>query len=322
VLVLRLARAFHRAPHATRRALKPLFPRTATQAKALRPWRCAHSGLGAAVRAALQTLPDDVAARLPHVVRYNAIDATTGGERFAYPGSPESALAGVGLFAKGSIFNHARRPNVARWHCGDVVVFRTNRRVAAGEALTVSYCPAPLLADGAAAAAALAHFDFAPAPEVPLAPVVDDEVQAALQRLTPKDRLARILAADRAPLLHADVLELEVQEALARGALGDVAAAADAWDRAALRADLILPACDEQIVALRTQQAKLLAMAGEADSAACVLAAAYAAHAIAFAPGRRLFVERFADDFDLEPEDETDAVATLVGDFLGKSHSR
>ena len=39
-----------------------------------------------------------LAARLPHVARYNALDCHTGGERLSYPLLAESRLAGVALF--------------------------------------------------------------------------------------------------------------------------------------------------------------------------------------------------------------------------------
>jgi len=279
------------------RCLRYLFPRTAAEAKQLRPWRCGHAGLDRVCALALEGLPRDLRERLPHVIRYNAVDATTGGERFAYPRLPEARLSGVALFRESSLFNHSRAPNVARWHCGDVACFRTNREVEPGEALTVSYCAAPLLADEGAAATALAHFDFVEAPEVPVVPALDDAAQAALQDLEPLQRLEALEARDDA--LGADRLEALVQEAIARWNLEDASGALGAWLRALEVADDLLPANDEQLVALRVQAGKAAAAAGDEEAARVLFRAAAACHAVCFAEGEALFEWRYADDMRL-----------------------
>ena len=139
------------------------------------------------------------------------------------------------MFRDSSVFNHGEEPNVARWHCGDIVCFRTNRAVEAGEALTVSYVASPLLPDPAAARGALAHFDFVADGEE-ASPTVDAEAQAQLMMLSPSERLATIAQAEAAASLFADRLELTIQKAAALQASGDAGGAAEAWLAAVLTA--------------------------------------------------------------------------------------
>ena len=117
------------------------------------------------------------------------MDCHTGGERLSYPLLAENRLAGVALFARGSLFNHGDDPNVARWHVGDVCCFRTNRFVTAGEELTMAYCDSALLKDGDAARTALAHFDFVEKPAAAARPVLGVDEQRELMALPAGARL-------------------------------------------------------------------------------------------------------------------------------------
>eukprot|EP00928_Gymnodinium_smaydae_P058003 TRINITY_DN41212_c0_g1_i1.p1 TRINITY_DN41212_c0_g1~~TRINITY_DN41212_c0_g1_i1.p1 ORF type:complete len:493 (+),score=59.52 TRINITY_DN41212_c0_g1_i1:34-1512(+) len=49
------------------------------------------------------------------------------------------SLSGAGLYLLGAGFNHSCEPNMCRWSVGDVLVFRTIRKVMAGEELYFSY---------------------------------------------------------------------------------------------------------------------------------------------------------------------------------------
>ena len=287
-----------------------LFPRTDEELSKLRPWRCAPH-LQSLVDASLETLDHALAKRLPHIVRYNAVSCETGGELYSHATSPEALLAGIALFRDSSVFNHGNEPNVARWHCGDIVCFRTNRAVAAGEALTVSYVASPLLPDPAAARGALAHFDFVADGEE-ASPTVDAEAQAQLMMLSPSERLATIAQAEAAASLFADRLELTIQKAAALQASGDAGGAAEAWLAAVLTAAEWLPPNDEQVAAIGVQCAKALAHADGLEAARAVLKAAYASHTISFGPGIRLFARRYERDFLLPPEAPEELLETLI----------
>jgi len=295
LLVLRLCSLVAADEARARRAMKRLFPRTPAEAARLRPWRCGLPGLDRLARTALAATPPDLAARLPHVARYNALDCHTGGERLSYPLLAESRLAGVALFAKGSLFNHGDDPNVARWHVGDVCCFRTNRFVAAGEELTMAYCDSALLEDGDAARTALAHFDFVEQPAAASRPLLGVDEQRELMALPAGARLEALAALGDCALAH-DRLQQHLLRALA---LRDPEAALDAWIAALEVADGALPPHDEQVVALRVAAAKAALAAGDAACARVLFRAAAAAHGVAFAPGAAAFRARYAPDLDL-----------------------
>ncbi len=309
LLIMRIASRINEEPSFVEE-LAMLFPRTDEELSKLRPWRCA-SHLQSLVDAALSTLDDSLAKRLPHIVRYNAVSCETGGELYSHATSPEALLSGIALFRDSSVFNHGNEPNVARWHCGDVVCFRTNRAVAAGEALTVSYVASPLLPDPAAARGALAHFDFVADGEE-ASPTVDAEAQAQLMMLSPSERLATIAQAEAAASLFADRLELTIQKAAALQASGDAGGAAEAWLTAVLAASEWLPPNDEQVASIGVQCAKALAHADGLEAARAVLKAAYASHTISFGPGIRLFARRYERDFLLPPEAPEELLETLI----------
>ena len=287
-----------------------LFPRTEDDLSKLKPWRCTPH-LQSLVDAALSTLDDSLANRLPHIVRYNAVSCETGGELYSHATSPEALLSGIALFRDSSVFNHSNEPNVARWHCGDIVCFRTNRAVEAGEALTVSYVASQLLPDPAAARGALSHFDFVAGGEE-ASPAVDAEAQAQLMMLAPSERLATIAQAEAAASLFADRLELTIQKAAALQSNGDAGGAAEAWLTAVLAASEWLPPNDEQVAAIGVQCAKALAHADGLEAARAVLKAAYASHTISFGPGVRLFARRYEADFLLPPEAPEELLETLI----------
>ena len=309
LLILRIASRINEEPSFVEE-LSMLFPRTDDDLSKLRPWSCAPH-LRSLVDAALSTLDDSLAKRLPHIVRYNAVSCETGGELYSHATSSEALLSGIALFRDSSVFNHSNEPNVARWHCGDVVCFRTNRAVAAGEALTVSYVASPLLPDPAAARGALAHFDFVADGEE-ASPAVDAEAQAQLMMLSPSERLATIAQAEAAASLFADRLELTIQKAAALQSNGDAGGAAEAWLTAVLAASEWLPPNDEQVAAIGVQCAKALAHADGLEAARAVLKAAYASHTISFGPGVRLFARRYEADFLLPPEAPEELLETLI----------
>lgn len=300
LLILRLCGLLVARP-AFERSLSRLFPRTASDAAGLRRWKCASPALDALVRVALATLPNDLGARLPHVVRYNAVDVHSGGERLSYPTLPEAALSGVALFARGSCFNHpsSAPPNVQRWHVGDVACFRTSAVVRAGDELTMAYCDAALLSDGDAEATALGHFDFGRIPREAARPLLDACEQTEIMAMPrAADRLNALAPFEGAPLA-ADRLNRAILFALTLGADGAAKEAADAWLDCLALADALLPPNDESLVALRTAAAKAALAAGRAEDAAVFFRAARAAHGVCFGAGTRLFRLRYGADVAL-----------------------
>jgi len=303
LLILRLAARLVQEP-SFEAELFALFPRTDAEVDPLRPWRCSHDGLQRLVETALATLDESLARRLPHLVRYNAVSCETGGDLYAYGTSPEALLSGIALYRDSSVFNHSAAPNVARWHAGDVACFRTNRAVEAGEPLTVSYVASPLLPDAPAVNGALEHFDFGGGART--YPSIDPDAQDALMMLPPADRLKTIADisgrdAEASATLFTDRLELTIQKAAALQESGDASGAAEAWLAALLSAAEWLPPNDEQVAAIGVQCAKAIAHADGLVAGRAVLQAAYASHAIAFAPGVRLFAKRYEGDLLLPP---------------------
>jgi len=126
----------------------------------------AGSGLGTGSGSALGAA---LALRLPEIVRCNALGLSTGSELLCFPDPSRghAALTGLGLYHAPSFFNHSCSPNVSRFHLGDLAVFRTNRPVAPGQALCISYLghdllPTPLPARRAALAQQHKHFELPP----------------------------------------------------------------------------------------------------------------------------------------------------------------
>ena len=144
LLILRIASRISEEPSFAAE-LSMLFPRTEDDLSKLKPWRCAQH-LRSLVDAALSTLDDSS----PSACRYCKVQrgfVRDGRRVYSHATSPEALLWGIALFRDSSVFNHGEEPNVARWHCGDVVCFRRSA-VAAGRGLDgelrgVAFTPRP-----------------------------------------------------------------------------------------------------------------------------------------------------------------------------------
>ena len=198
--------------------LNQLYPRNESEIDTLPPYVCSDDNILLKIDSLLQQLNDrktnatfptvaQLQARLPLILRYNVLSMETTPELLSYPSSPWTRLAGVGLYTTGpSFFNHSSlAPNTSRWSIGDVLFLVTNRPVAQGAELCLSYIEHDGLCEPAWRRNALLHLsrmDFADALEEdddddddddsPEYPVVDDDVQNELMGMDPLERLSAI----------------------------------------------------------------------------------------------------------------------------------
>uniref|UniRef100_A0A7S4Q0H3 SET domain-containing protein n=1 Tax=Alexandrium monilatum TaxID=311494 RepID=A0A7S4Q0H3_9DINO len=84
--------------------------------------------------------------RMEAVARLNGLGYHTNGEQLCYT-EDFQWLTGTALCLVGSAFNHSCAPNVARFAIGDVLIFRTIRRICAGEELFISYIESETLSE-------------------------------------------------------------------------------------------------------------------------------------------------------------------------------
>ncbi|KAJ8598085.1 hypothetical protein CTAYLR_005591 [Chrysophaeum taylorii] len=288
--------------------LSELFPRSRREARGLAAWGCSNSVLDAAVRDAVTTLRNERTpgnwGLLPLIVRHNAVDVSTCGETLSYPSSPLVGLAGLALYARSSAFNHDDDPNVLRWHCGDVGVWRTNRFVRAGQELCVSYVESDLLRTPALKREALAHFEPAVrggggggGGEI-VVRALDVAAQNRWMQLDPEDRLAGL--AKLRPKIACDKIQHRVLRAVSFASLGKAADARREFLEVVRLCKRLLPPNDEQTVVFLVHAARAALASGEPNQAAALLGEALAAHAAIFGGGQLLFECRFATDLELD----------------------
>jgi len=79
-------------------------------------------------------------------VRFNALGMYTNNEQFCASLLFKKVI-GTGLYTLASNFNHSCAPNVSRYCIGDIAVFVTNRAIAKGEELTISYIESEMLVE-------------------------------------------------------------------------------------------------------------------------------------------------------------------------------
>lgn len=217
LLLLEILRKLREEPALWNDKLSRLFPRNDSDLSALPAWVCHNDdvfiqveSLLSALRESVQSLPvNDIARRLPLILRYNILSIETCAEMLSYPG-PEghSALAGVGLYYAPSFFNHSARPSVSRWCVGDVMGFVTNQDVRAGTELCISYMEHDVLCEPAWRRNMMLSMDFVDTDDDsasavgdvvprlqdqgPDQPVVDSDVQNELMAMEPFQRLTSI----------------------------------------------------------------------------------------------------------------------------------
>ena len=293
-------------------SLGKMFPRTIAELQKLRnetkPWRCGDKKLHGLVMAALKGLreryPRAEWSLLPYKVRHNAVDVTTSGEMLSYPTSQLSRLSGLALYGWApNTLNHSNTPNVARWHCGDVGVWKLIRDVQPGEELCIAYVASELLTADAAhlRREMLAHFEPGVAedhdePKMKKRDrLLDAEAQdLILSNFSPSERLREL--AELKNLLSCDELQRWILIALSHAETNDASNARRAFVEALQLAKRILPPLDEQIIVLGLHAARAALASYEPQQARHLLFDAVKRHNLLFSGGIGLFMFRFYDD--------------------------
>lgn len=346
-MVLRLVQLANRKPSFWYESgLCHLFPRSATEAKGLEPWTCCDTFLDAAVRHATRAMNKKVRGNwslLPLIVRHNAIDVTTNGEMLSYPASEFANLAGLALYGRRpSSFNHSRRPNIARWHVGDVGVWRSNRDIQAGEELCVSYCESVLLYEDAPALRkeALSHLELKVAKDSEKgcyseldhddeengrisgsagARLLDEDAQNRwMTALSPKERIYGLKKLR--PVLMCDRIELNILKAVTFAQLAKAANARREFIAALRLCKTALPPNDEQTVVVAFHAARAALASRQMGDATVLLREALLMHKKIYGGGISLFRMRFANDTMLRlgysPDTDADDLIALLEDHL------
>ena len=149
-LILRVLEKIKSCPSIWENTITKMFPRDMNTAKALPPWTCSDDTLDVETQmkglTKLSLFPsetcEEIALRLPLIIRYNAFIIDTSSELFVYsnPHHGMTSLAGVGLYGPVlSYFNHSCKPNVSKISIGDVTILFANRDIKAGNELCHSY---------------------------------------------------------------------------------------------------------------------------------------------------------------------------------------
>jgi hypothetical protein len=270
--------------------LSTLFPRNDSDLSTLPVWVCHNDEIFLQVETLLADLDpslpqNDIAKRLPLIVRYNVLSMETCAELLSYPTPHQghAILAGIALYHEPSFFNHSARPNVHRWCLGDVLGLVTNQAVPAGTEFTISYIEHDVLCEPVARRNHLLSMDFSDAvypPEAeeadddttggPEAPVVDCPVQNELMSMDPLSRLAALadlLAQARGevrppaapadapitPWFQCDIQNLRLLQAITLDGLGSSTEAYPIWLACIDFVETQLPPHDESLVVLLVQ---------------------------------------------------------------------
>lgn len=221
-IVLQLLQDMQKNPAVWTDALTELYPRTEEDLMQLHKTSggCGNTKLQEEIEAVLKEMKihpqlkgfvDDIAARLPLMVRYNVLSAETMPELLSHPGPRGHAvLGGVGLYHKPSFFNHSANPNVARYAVGDVMWFVANQDIAPETEACISYIEHDILCENSHRRNLMLQMDFECASsedsdpksqdigdevdgdEGPTMPVVDSEVQNELMQMDAFERLNSI----------------------------------------------------------------------------------------------------------------------------------
>jgi SET domain len=209
--------------------LSYLYPRTDSDVARLPTWVCHDDTLFMQAEQLTQQLEDkqfygpnnkqivqQIAKRLPLIVRYNILSIETCCELLSYPGAGgHSDLAGVGLYCLPSFFNHTRTPNCTRWSVGDVMVFVANQLIPKDSEVCISYIEHDILCENSYRRNQMLRMDFHDNDVIdnnnirdddnskstininttdtgPDIPVVDPDVQNELMSMDPFERLQSI----------------------------------------------------------------------------------------------------------------------------------
>lgn len=218
ILLLRIVQRLLNEPNIWIEQLNHLYPRTEYELVQLPSWVChddimfmqieeCYSQLIQRNIYTIDIVRQQIAKRLPLIIRYNILSIETSCELLSYPTNGYIDLAGVGLYHLPSYFNHSQRcPNINRWAVGDVMSFVTNQNIQPNTELCISYIEHDILCENSYRRNQMLRMDFkaidydgehnnnkvAEETNGPDMPVVDSEVQNELMSMNPFDRLSAI----------------------------------------------------------------------------------------------------------------------------------
>ena len=217
MIVLQLLGELKVKPELWTNVLAELFPRTADELARLPTFCCRDDKIEALRTSHLQEIErqpshplsskvDEIAVRLPLIVRYNVLSIETCPELLSHPGPEGHAnLGGVGLYHLPSFFNHSARPNCTRYAVGDVMFFVSNQDIKEGDEACICYIEHDVLCESAYRRNLMLQMDFeedentndnndttALEEDGPDLPVVDSEVQNELMAMDSFERLQAI----------------------------------------------------------------------------------------------------------------------------------
>ena len=154
-LVLRVLEKIKERSSVWTDTVSKMYPRDMAEATELPTWSCSDASISSRIQVEMEGLSllalfesqnevtcDQIALRLPLIVRYNSFGMETSPEQFVYDHDRDGMdfLSGVGLYGPVlSYFNHSCRPNASKFAVGDVMILFANRDIAAGDELCHSY---------------------------------------------------------------------------------------------------------------------------------------------------------------------------------------
>jgi len=316
LLIIEVARVMRKVGEVAWDLVTLLSPREEEAEKMLseEPWICEDDALEKKVDAALEAvkfLSFEQRERVKLIVRHNMLGIYTNSEQLCHH-TVYANLTGVALYIEPSYFNHSCTPNVARFNVGDVACFRTNRPVAAGEELCISYIesdclcePAPvrnellgardfMVYDGKACHGGNEEEDE----EVDL-PSVGPELQEELMQLDFSSRLESIevirqeLSESSGRIIGTDDKELLLIEAVTYMQKNDYNAAVAKWEGCLDFAITKCPPNDESAVCFAVHAALAAIAAEDMAKATQHAGTALRVHQVAFGSGAALLKTRY-----------------------------
>jgi hypothetical protein len=344
LMLLELLKAIQQNPSLWTDMLSNLHPRDNEIAASLPVWLCQDDSLFCSIEAQIQQLSkhfadsNEIAKRLPLVVRYNVLSIETCPELLIYPGpAGHSALSGTGLYYLPSFFNHDSKPNASRWAVGDIMWFVANQDIASGQEICISYLEHDVLCESPARRTIMIDMDFTEGQESeeeedgPLFPVVDSEVQNELMAMNPLERLVVIkglmkqatgesphdeeIQADQDAMevnepawFQCDAHNLRVIEAITLDGLGQPEEALKIWEQCVAFTETMLPPNDESSVVMRVQAALCAKHAGNTAAANAHAAATILTHNLIFGGGISRFRRRYERELQMKLRPDTDAM--------------
>jgi len=300
----------------------------------------------------IQQLPQqlsaqDIAKRLPLIVRYNVLSVETCPELLSYAGGGHAGLAGQGLYHAVSFFNHSHQPNASRYAIGDIMFVYANQDIQSGDEVCISYLEHEVLCESAHRRnLMLSSMDFEEANDNPLVeddgpelPVVDTEVQNELMSMDPFQRLAAIeeltlqalgeklpedeqaegddaMEAGGAEWFQCDVQNLRILRAITLDGMGQTQEALKLWEECVDFTETKLPPLDESSIVMRVQAALCALYAEQMDTARKHAQVALKRHGLIFRGGVARLRRRFRREFLLSLRPDSSSLSETPQDVL------